>query len=151
LALGASAARLRPQTLHGLTRQGRRDLEKLIRRLDPDRQSRRLIDGRARLDDLASRLARAAEMELSTRRDQLASLARMHQTLGYTETLARGYAVVRSGDALVTTRAAAESHAALEIEFADGRLGVAPTDAIPKTPPRRAPPKPDKPDQGSLF
>jgi exodeoxyribonuclease VII large subunit len=81
----------------------------------------------------------------------LAGLARLHQTLGYTETLARGYAVVRAGDTPVTTKSAAETHAALEIEFADGRLGVTPTGATPKPAPKRVAQKPDKPDQGSLF
>jgi exodeoxyribonuclease VII large subunit len=151
LALGQSAARLSPQALRGLTRQGRRDLDSLIRRLDPTRQSRRLTEGRARLDDLSARLARSAETALATRRDRLAGLARLHQTLGYTETLARGYAVVRAGDTPVTTKSAAETHAALEIEFADGRLGVTPTGATPKPAPKRVAQKPDKPDQGSLF
>jgi exodeoxyribonuclease VII large subunit len=151
LALGQSAARLSPQALRGLTRQGRRDLDSLIRRLDPTRQSRSLTEGRARLDDLSARLARSAETALATRRDRLAGLARLHQTLGYTETLARGYAVVRAGDTPVTTKSAAETHAALEIEFADGRLGVTPTGATPKPAPKRVAQKPDKPDQGSLF
>ena len=151
LALGQSAARLSPQTLRGLTRQGRRDLDGLVRRLDPARQSRRLAEASSRLDNLAARLARSAETGLSVRRDRLASLARLHQTLGYTETLARGYAVVRAGDTPVTTKAAAEPHAALEIEFADGRLAVTPTGATTRPPPRRGPSKPGKPDPGSLF
>ncbi|MCT4685107.1 MAG: exodeoxyribonuclease VII large subunit [Roseicyclus sp.] len=151
LALGQTAARLGPQTLHALTRQGRRDLDGLARRLDPARQSRRLTEARARLDDLAARLARGTDTALAARRDRLTNLARLHQTLGYTETLARGYAVVRAGDTPVTTKAAAETHPALEIEFADGRLGVTPTGATPKPAPKRTAPKPDKPDQGSLF
>ncbi len=46
----------------------------------------------------------------------------MRQTLGYTETLKRGYAVVRGDGAVVTTTTAAAKASALEIEFADGRL-----------------------------
>jgi exodeoxyribonuclease VII large subunit len=151
LALGQTAARLTPQSLHGLTRQGRRDLDSLARRLDPARQSRRLAEARTDVEDLAARLARSAEAGLAARRERLFGLARLHQTLGYTETLARGYAVVRAGDTPVTTRAAAAPHAALDIEFADGRLGVTPTGTKAKPAQKRGPRDPDTPDQGSLF
>ncbi|MCB2126488.1 MAG: exodeoxyribonuclease VII large subunit, partial [Rhodobacteraceae bacterium] len=65
--------------------------------------------------------------------------------LGYTETLRRGYAVVRAGGAVVTTKAAAEIHPALEVEFADGRLPV--LNGGPARPKRARPGG----DQGSLF
>jgi exodeoxyribonuclease VII large subunit len=62
--------------------------------------------------------------------------------------LRRGYAVVRGDGALVTTRDAAAAAKVLEIEFADGVLGVGDT----ATAPRKAP-KPKEPPkgQGSLF
>jgi exodeoxyribonuclease VII large subunit len=151
LALGQGAARLRPQTLQGLTRQGRRDLDALARRLDPDRHARRLAEARGRLDDLSARLARCTEAGLAAHRERLGGLARLHQTLGYTETLARGYAVIRAGEAVITSRAAAGPHSALDIEFRDGRLAVTPTGATPRTGPRRGQSKGDEPDQGSLF
>lgn len=94
----------------------------------------------------------------------------MRQTLGYTETLRRGYAVVRSGEALVTTAEAARAAQALEIEFADGRVAVGQGDApqgpmvaqsaAPQKPaPAKPAPKPKAPakaakkppEQGSLF
>jgi len=149
LSLGQTAARLSSATLHGLIRQGRRDMAALDRRLDPARQRQRLAEARGRLDDLTARFARTTDTGLSTRRDRLAALARLHQTLGYTETLRRGYAVVRAGEGLVTRKDQARTHAALEIEFADGTLGVTPLGATSK--PRRGPPPPDKPGQGSLF
>ena len=63
-------------------------------------------------------------------------------------TLDRGYAVIRAEGTPVTTRAAAATHPALEIEFADGRLDVA-TNAAPL---RRKPKGGTPPDaQGSLF
>ncbi|MFN3144428.1 MAG: hypothetical protein ACE368_03795 [Paracoccaceae bacterium] len=80
--------------------------------------------------------------------DRLAGLERLRQTLGYTETLKRGYAVVRADDRVVTRKAAAEGAGVLEIEFADGRLTVGAGGAPRKkaggggTPP---------PEQGSLF
>jgi len=151
LSLGQTAARLAPATLQGLIRQGRRDMAALDRRLDPARQRQRLAEARTRLDDLSLRFTRCAETGLAARRDRLAALDRLHQTLGYTETLRRGYAVVRAGEALLTRKDEAETHAALEIEFADGKLGVTPLGATPK--PKRATPTPTpaKPGQGSLF
>ncbi|BDW86069.1 exodeoxyribonuclease VII large subunit [Roseicyclus marinus] len=149
LVLGQTAARLSPATLQGLIRQGRRDLAALDRRLDPARHARRLAEARVRLDDLSARFARIAETGLAQRRERLAALDRLHQTLGYTATLARGYAVVRAGEALVTRKSGAETEPALEIEFADGKLAVTPLGATPKPVPKRPPP--NKPGQGSLF
>ncbi|MFO8126746.1 exodeoxyribonuclease VII large subunit, partial [Yoonia sp.] len=60
----------------------------------------------------------------SERLAQLEALDRLRETLGYVETLKRGYAVVRGDGAVVTTKGAAQKAKALEIEFADGRLNV---------------------------
>ena len=59
---------------------------------------------------------------LSTLTDRLAALERMRGTLGYQATLARGYAVVRSGADIVTGVAEAKAAKFLEIEFQDGRM-----------------------------
>jgi exodeoxyribonuclease VII large subunit len=150
LALGQTAARLSPAVLQGLLRQGGRDLAALGRRLDPARQERRIAEARGRLDDLAARFARVAETGLASRRDRLAALDRLHQTLGYTETLRRGYAVVRAGEAVLTRKTDAETHAALEIEFADGKLAVTPTGATPRPATKRQGGS-SEPGQGSLF
>ena len=72
---------------------------------------------------------------------------RLRETLGYRETLRRGYAVVRSGQALITNVAGAEAAQALEIEFADGRFAMAQPAAA--RPAGRA--KPNPPEQGQLF
>ncbi len=151
LALGQTAARLSPASLQALIRQTRRDLAGLDQRLDPARQAARVQDARARLQDLSNRFARSAATGLAARRDRLATLERLHQTLGYTETLRRGYAVIRAGEGLVTSKALAQPHAALEIEFADGRLAVTPLGASAKPASKATPPKPGKPDQGRLF
>lgn len=100
---------------------------------------------RADLDGLARRLAQAERARLDMLADRLASLDRTRATLGYTETLRRGYAVVRAGGAVVTTKASAETHSALEVEFADGRLPV--LTGGPARPKRGRPGG----DQGSLF
>lgn len=150
LHLGQTAARLSPAILSKQTRQARRDLAQLVGRLDPARDQRRLSDARLRLDSLAARLDRATDQTLAIRREQLGALDRLHRTLGYTETLKRGYAVVHADKSVITTEAAARGHSALEIEFADGKLAVTPLGATPKSTPKQTPPKPG-PDQGQLF
>ncbi|WP_213684523.1 exodeoxyribonuclease VII large subunit [Roseicyclus sp.] len=150
LGLGQAAARLSPAALNAQTRRVRDELDRLARRLDPSREARRLSEARMRLDSLAARLDRAADQMLAIRREQLGALDRLHRTLGYTETLKRGYAVVRAGKSVITTEVAARGHSALEIEFADGKLAVAPQGATPKSMPKQTPPK-SGPDQGQLF
>jgi exodeoxyribonuclease VII large subunit len=150
LALGQTASRHSPAALHAQTRQGRTDLVRLIRRLDPVRETRRLTEARIRLEDLTRRLDRAGAMGLAAKRDKLAALDRLHSTLGPAQTLQRGYAVVRAGSAVITRRAEATQHSALEIEFADGRLAVTPLGGTAKPATKPTPQKP-APDQGQLF
>jgi exodeoxyribonuclease VII large subunit len=114
-------------------------------------------------DDLGRRLADVGSRQVKALRDRLEATDRMRQTLGYQATLERGYAVVRGDGALVKTAAQAGKAAAIEIEFADGRLAVgagaavtgtaAPAQpAATKSKPQKAKPKKaDSPDQGSLF
>lgn len=146
------AGRLQPSALRtGLMRQ--RDLlagrdERLVRaiRLRLERRSERLADlsarlapalarmlgeagrkvadGRRDLIRLGDRLEAAPALRLARLADRLEALDRTRLTLGYAETLKRGYAVVRGNGAVVTTKDAAEKAASLEIEFRDGRLSV---------------------------
>ena len=108
--------------------------------------------GGARLAELSRRLDAAPGPLLARRQERLEALDRLRQTLGYRETLRRGFAVVRAGGQLVPSRAAAAGQAALEIEFHDGRLAVRPgaEPADPPPPPAR-PGRKAPPDQGSLF
>jgi len=126
----------------------RRAFEKLAPRLDPAR----MIEARVRkardLDALVQRLARAGAARNAAGRARLTALDRTHQTLGYKDTLKRGYAVVRGDGDVVTTKAAAGKAKALEIEFADGRLAL---DDTPRPPAKKAKPKSPPPEQGSLF
>jgi exodeoxyribonuclease VII large subunit len=46
----------------------------------------------------------------------------LRETLGYVETLKRGYAVVRGDGAVVTATADAKAAKSIEIEFTDGRV-----------------------------
>ncbi|MGB3147298.1 MAG: exodeoxyribonuclease VII large subunit, partial [Paracoccaceae bacterium] len=91
--------------------------------------------------------------------DRLASLDRTRQTLGYRETLRRGYAVVPAGERIVTSRAEAAVAGPLDIEFHDGALAAPPLQVASLAPPAaQARPttssskaKKPPPDQGSLF
>ncbi len=85
---------------------------------------RRVADGSRELAAKGERLDLAAGARLKRLSDRLEALDRTRTTLGYAETLKRGYAVVRGDGHVVTTRAAAEKAASLEVEFADGRLAL---------------------------
>ena len=88
--------------------------------------ARDIVKGRDRLAALSLRLD-AAEVARRARMDhRLEALDRTRQTLGYAETLRRGFAVVRGDGAVITTRAGAEAASQLEVEFADGRLSLPP-------------------------
>ncbi|HEY0213165.1 MAG TPA: exodeoxyribonuclease VII large subunit [Paenirhodobacter sp.] len=166
------AGRLRPAPGARL-RRAQQELTTLAQRLDAARVraiadvARRNLEGGLRLSGLVERLAQAPEARLAMLRDRLDRLDRMRQTLGYTETLRRGYAVVRDARGGVLTLAvSARGAGALEIEFQDGRVAaqtdaVAPTgpqpEAGPAQPnpsqakPRRKPRREDPPEQGDLF
>lgn len=134
-------------------RERRRDrLGQLGERLDASLRrvtvtTRRAIETQtARLDDLGARLDKAALRGLDSRREALSRLDRMRQTLGYKETLKRGFAVVHGAGGVVTSAAEAAKLARFEVEFHDGRVS-----AKPETPPAKAKRKPGGPAQKSLF
>lgn len=126
----------------------RREYTRLASRLSPDHIAQARLRQSADLERLGQRLAAAFSGSTTRHRDRLDALERMRQSLGYTETLKRGYAVVRGDGDVVTSRAVAASANALEIEFADGRLKL---DAADKPAPRPAKAKKQDPGQGSLF
>ena len=155
---------LRPGVLRRILQADQRQLTGSVDRLAPAldrlvRSKRQAFDARGqrlrlgvlqqdltrKRDSFATvlrRLITRAERSQEGLRSRLAALDRMHQSLGYEATLARGYTVVRGDGAVVTGVKAATAAATLEIQFADGRLVVG---SKPKKP------KVAKPDQGSLF
>lgn len=126
--------------------QGRERLLREARRLVPTALRLRFEKEAERFATARARLSRAAVSAQASRREALTRLDRMRESLGYRETLARGFAVVRGSDGVITSKAAASSERALEIEFSDGRLAVG-APAAPKT--RKSPPPP--PEQGKLL
>ncbi|MCX7889633.1 MAG: exodeoxyribonuclease VII large subunit [Rhodobacteraceae bacterium] len=113
--------------------------------LRPGLLVRRIGDERRHLGQWAARLAPAVRDRILKRREGLLALDRIRTSLGYGETLRRGFAVVRAGGAVVTARAEAARHAALEIEFRDGRMKVNAEGAA------KARPRGGDGGQGSLF
>ena len=121
--LGALADRLVP-ALGRRTRDGRQILAQTARGLRPDTLQTRIDRQSERLDGLLRRLSDRASRQQAERVARLEGLDRLRETLGYVETLKRGYAVVRGDGAVVTGKTAARNAKSLEIEFADGRIAV---------------------------
>ncbi|MDB6178076.1 exodeoxyribonuclease VII large subunit [Paracoccus sp. Z330] len=101
-----------------------------------------------RLEQLSAKLQGASTRMIQQRRDALTRLDRTRQTLGYRETLKRGYAVVRvhGQEGVLTSAQATRVTPRVEIEFSDGRVDARPEGGGAKT---RSPKKP--PEQKTLF
>ena len=184
LALGRAGAGLRPGLLRHRLQAGTAALERPSARLGQtlqrglEQRRDRLAALRPSAAPLRREIARAApeiarlgaraeqgmQARLERLRDRLAALDRMRQTLGYRETLARGFAVLRAPDDSPLTRAAtARTQPRLVVEMIDGRFEATPLDPGPDSTPGTSPEKPapaaparrkppiTPPDQGSLF
>lgn len=137
---------LRPGLLRNAVAGHRRDLRGLSARLNVAALERDIARKRDEAARLARRLSEAGIRQTGRWRDRMETLDRLMSSMSYKATLGRGYAVVHGPAAVVTSRAEAARAGALEIEFADGRLAVAPAG---KPGPGRL--RPESPDQGSLF
>ncbi|WP_108484679.1 exodeoxyribonuclease VII large subunit [Oceaniglobus ichthyenteri] len=138
------AARLAPGLNRAVATQADR-LAQRANRLSPVPIAREIDAGRRDLARLADRMQRAQTERLALAHRKLTALERVRLTLGYEETLKRGYVVVLSGDAVITTKAAAAKAHPLTLRFGDGdyTVGTAP-------PKKRKPPK-SPPEQGELL
>ncbi|MDF3608406.1 exodeoxyribonuclease VII large subunit [Paracoccus sp. DMF-8] len=133
IALSGAAQRL-DSAQRSRARQDRDRLKTLSQRLERERtraladSTRRIRDQRDGVHKLAERLQVAGSRLVAPRRERLERLDRLRQTLGYAETLKRGFAVVRgAGDEVITTVEAARTQPRLVIEFQNnGRLPVRP-------------------------
>ena len=146
--LSEASGALRPSLLRRGVEADRRRLKNATERLNLDALKREMARKATEFDAVMARMAKAATRQVERWSDRLDSLERVRQTVGYEATLQRGYAVVRGDGDVVTSRAAAKKAAALEIQFADGRLDLGAN--TEKT--KRAKTTPLKsPEQGSLF
>jgi exodeoxyribonuclease VII large subunit len=156
IALTQVGARLSPQNLAVGLRTRSTGLSQLSQRLSPVRLAERTQQARLRFEAASLRLSNVSTAGLAVQLARLDALERLRQTLGYRETLRRGYAVVRSGDVVLTSKAEAETAMKLEIEFSDGRLAVGAgsgSTLAPSTTPsgRKSKVDPGTEDQGNLF
>jgi exodeoxyribonuclease VII large subunit len=120
--LQLSEAALRPAILSRRIAEDRRRLSTLSARLAPALLADRVTRQSERLAVVMTRLSDRASRQQAERSARLATLDRMHETLGYKATLARGYAVVHGANGVVTQ--AANAKGPLEIEFTDGRIST---------------------------
>ena len=137
------AKRLSP-SLTRVTAQSRERFAVQSARFRPEVLVRDVNRKREHLQDVADRLTAVGQRRIESARDRIAAMDRLRETLSYKATLARGYAVVRSGSEIVISKAVAEKSATLDIEFADGRMKVGSGSS-------KKPVKAKSPDQGSLF
>ncbi len=148
LRLSEVSGSLRPSALIRVTREARGKYQDRAQRLNGELLTRDVMRKSADVLQLAKRFKRISQSQIEGWSTRLNTLERVRHTLGYTETLKRGYAVVRGDGNVVTDKAAAEKAASLEIEFSDGRLVVG---ASHKVKARKPKPASEAPDQGSLF
>ncbi|MBV1903065.1 MAG: exodeoxyribonuclease VII large subunit [Marinosulfonomonas sp.] len=145
LHLSEVSAAIRPDALRRLLGNATARFDERRARLVPGLLSRDMKRKQDMLDGTLSRLDLTSRNQLAGWARKLDGLERMRQTLGYRQTLDRGYVVVRGDGDVVTTAKSAAKAQALEIEFADGRLAVG--GSAPKPKGKAKPPG----DQGSLF
>lgn len=136
-------ADLRLERAHGALDKWASRLAPALARLIAS-SARDIARDRERLAAASQRLNAAPAKRLADLAARLEALDRTRQTLGYAETLRRGYAVVWGDGAVVTTKAQADKAATLEIEFQDGRM-------TPRGSTRKSKASDTKPTQGSLF
>ena len=75
-------------------------------------------------NQIVNRLLSSKSNLVASNLTKLESLDRLRETLGYKETLNRGYSVVRAGGSIMTSVSAVVDKAQLEVEFRDGRIEV---------------------------
>ena len=106
------------------------DLNELVERLDRARSSlersvrRSLERERQRVAQTRTRLDRAPALFLERRRSSLEHAHGRLRALSPRSTLARGYAIVRAGDMLITSTSEVLSREKITVEVADGSFGA---------------------------
>lgn len=150
LDLNRAASGLRPGTLRSKIEARQDRLTQVANRLTPSlrvaltRKSEALTSQR-----LFERASRAVVNRRDRAKAQLEGHIRVHTTLGYKETLKRGYAVLRAPEGgLLTTAKAAQKATHFTVELHDDSFDAAPINAPPKSRKKATDPEPG---QGSLF
>lgn len=116
---------VRPATLQRRLSQDAQRLVGLSKRLAPALERERALQA-ARYSRATQALSDVGQRQLQNWQSQIAAAERLRRTLGYEATLERGFAVVRSGGAVITSSKVAATEKTLEIQFADGKVNVSP-------------------------
>ena len=125
-----------------------------LRSNDLHRETKRM---ERNLNQMVNRLLSLKFKLIAPRLESLNNLDRLRETLGYKETLNRGYSVIRANGSVMTSVSAVIEKVELEVEFKDGRIGVCVSekvDSIKKQPTKQknnTEIKGRTPKQGSLF
>jgi len=114
-----------PRALSANARAHRSLFERDASRLKPHIVARAARSARDRLVRMDRAEQRSVAALLARSRAKLDGQAKLLQTLGYHNVLARGFALVRGADGAMLRRAAeVKPGAALDVEFADGHIGA---------------------------
>ncbi|MCL4156365.1 UNVERIFIED_CONTAM: hypothetical protein GTU68_006396 [Idotea baltica] len=116
---------LRPATLRSRLAQDAQRLEDRAKRLAPA-FNREIAQQNARYLRSSKALSDVGQRQMHQWQAQITAAERLRRTLGYEATLERGFAVVRSGDTVITSTTAASAETSLEIQFSDGKIKVTP-------------------------
>jgi exodeoxyribonuclease VII large subunit len=128
--VGERAAPARASTPTAAARLVVPDAADLVNRLDRSRAAlargaRGVLERRRqRLEHTHERLRRAPALAVERKRARLEHSAGRLRALSPRATLQRGYAIVRSGDAIVRSAAAVSAGDQVDVEVADGRFGA---------------------------
>lgn len=87
--------------------------------------------------DARRRLSKGLETARAEAEGQVAQLERLLESYSYQKTLRRGYAVVHSGERVITRKEEVSPGQGVEIEFADGRVPAVTATGKPRAEPRR--------------
>tara|TARA_B100000902_G_scaffold299137_1_gene286577 strand:- start:343 stop:984 length:642 start_codon:yes stop_codon:yes gene_type:complete len=108
-------------------------------------------------NQMVNRLSSLKSKLIAPKLENLNKLDRLRETLGYKETLNRGYSVIRANGSVITSVSAINDKDQLEVEFKDGRIGVNVSEKIdskkkqPTEQKSNTKVKGGTPKQGSLF
>lgn len=108
-------------------------------------------------NQMVNRLSSLKSKLIAPRLESLNKLDRLRETLGYKETLNRGYSVIRANGSVMTSVSAVIDKVQLEVEFKDGRIGVCISEKVdskkkqPNKQKNNIKIKGGPPKQGSLF
>jgi exodeoxyribonuclease VII large subunit len=128
-----------------------RAFDRAAARLAPANLARLIERGRDRVEAFAERSGKAMQRRIERRRASLEGSGKLLEALSYRSVLARGFALVSSGDGLVRSATAVTPGMALRITFGDGAADVVATGSEAKPKAAARPAKTPGGSQGSLF